>query len=380
MNIKTIILIILLFILLGYILLYKFESGMSTDLSLDKIALNNTKYILDNKELFDPLIEKYFTQGKQQKSSKKVELNGKIFVSVASYRDPLCAQTVDELIKKCSDPSRLRIVVCEQNNKEEDSDINLKPENYTGYNVKIIKMNSVDARGPCWARYLIQQEWSGEEYYLQIDSHTIFVENWDILCINDLNKAKQLSHNNLICLTNYVSMFDPTTKEKYVQQLRGPMYVKNIDLVEGFYRFHSDFVDKLDNPVESKGWSGCFSFSSSQIILDSPYDPHTPYLFFGEETEMLARLYTRGWLMYVPHIPICYTVFSRDYRKTFWEHPDSINCAKLSKLRLYIRLGLLNKFDNILNKISPKIKQDLDIYCLGNTKTFNDFVNYLESN
>lgn len=28
-----------------------------------------------------------------------------------------------------------------------------------------------EAQGPCWARWMAQQLWRGEEFFLQIDSH-----------------------------------------------------------------------------------------------------------------------------------------------------------------------------------------------------------------
>ena len=91
-------------------------------------------------------------------------------------------------------------------------------------------------------------------------------------------------------------------------------------------------------PMKSKGWSGCFSFSSSQIIHDAPYDPNTPFLFFGEEMDIHARLWTRGWNMYVPHVPICFTLFDRSYRKTFWEHKDCKRIGQISRDTVYKRI------------------------------------------
>jgi hypothetical protein len=33
--------------------------------------------------------------------------------------------------------------------------------------VREVRVQHVEARGPCWARHLAQQLWAGEEYYLQ---------------------------------------------------------------------------------------------------------------------------------------------------------------------------------------------------------------------
>ena len=282
---------------------------------------------------------------------KKVKNDGKIFVSIASYRDPQLINTIDSLIKNCTDPSSLHIVICEQNHITDTF-------NYsnTNDNITMIKMKSEFARGPCWARYLIQQKWQGEQYYLQIDSHTRFVKDWDLKLKADLSTLPPLS-----CLSNYVSTFDIITGNVLRAPLRGPMYVTKVE-DDNFIRFNAKYVKSLSKPMISKGWSGCFSFSSSQIILDAPYDPNTPFLFFGEEMDIFARLYTRGWTMYVPSIPICFTLFDRSYRKTFWEHPDYMDTSQLSRERLY------HRFKNV---------ETNNIYSLGSRRSMDQFMKYV---
>ena len=76
--------------------------------------------------------------------------------------------------------------------------------------------------------------------------------------------------------------------------------------------------------------------------------------------------------MYVPHVPICFTVFDRSYRKTFWEHPDQAEIVELSKIRLYLRFGLIDE-SNINLDI---IKKDINKFNLGTKKSFDNFLNY----
>ena len=53
--------------------------------------------------------------------------------------------------------------------------------------------------------------------------------------------------------------------------------------------------------------------------MQVPYDPHLPFLFFGEETSMAARLYTNGWDFFAPTQAVVYHLWSREYRHTFTE-------------------------------------------------------------
>ena len=78
--------------------------------------------------------------------------------------------------------------------------------------------------------------------------------------------------------------------------------------------------------------------------------------------------------MYVPHIPICFTIFDRSYRKTFWEHPDQATIVPWSKIRLYERFGILSK--EFINKIPSKVLLDKENFTLGTVKTFDQFLEY----
>ena len=304
------------------------------------------------------IIDKYFIHNRLYNPHVPLP-NDKIFVSIASYRDPQLFETLSSLITMCDHPEKLSVVICEQNDPSDT--FSMKEFIANKCVPTIITMNSKDARGPCWARYLIQQHWEGEQYYLQIDSHTRFVQSWDTKLRQDIKTLPEKS-----CLSNYVSTYDIKTGQVEKSPLRGPMYVTDKQEKDKFIRFNSKYVDKeaFDKPQPSKGWSGCFSFSSSQIIIDAPYDPYVPFLFFGEEMDIYLRLYTRGWKMFVPSIPICFTLFDRSYRKTFWEHPDYKNVVNYSRMRLYDRFGWLDAPD--------VLRQDNDKYCLGNKKTIKE--------
>ena len=273
------------------------------------------------------LLVALFYYKKESKFDKHIDENNKIFVSIASYRDPQLIHTVKSLYDNVSNPKLIRVVVCEQNKHDDEFYLDDK-------RVEIISLDYMEAKGPTHARYLIQQEWKNEEFYLQIDSHTRFVKNWDTKLKNELAMLPKLS-----CLSNYVSTFDINTGKIINSPLRGPMKVVEWDN-DKICRYNSSYmkVNKVFKPMKSKGWSGCFSFSSSQIILDAPYDHNTPFLFFGEEMDIYMRLINRGWSMYVPYEPICFTLFDRSYRKTFWEHPDSKWRSKISKQRIVDRL------------------------------------------
>jgi hypothetical protein len=187
---------------------------------------------------------KYFSPDYLQNTIQPLK-NGKIFVSIASYRDPLLQQTINSLLKTCDNRLLLRVVICEQNSTVDDFSLKDFPTE-----VEVIRMPHADARGPCWARYLIQQEYQGEEFYLQIDSHTKFLnKGWDTSLKKMLENLPEKA-----CLSNYVASFNHKTGKLNGSPLRGPMHVVKVDRKDKFVRFNSQYILAMDKPMLSFGW------------------------------------------------------------------------------------------------------------------------------
>lgn len=280
----------------------------------------------------------------------------RIFVSIASYRDPECEHTVESLLENAKNPENIKVVVLQQNHP-------LDPFGLVSHgNVQAITLPHTEAMGPVWARYLLQKQWNGEEYFLQIDSHTQFEPNWDQLLVDMLPGPKTV-------ITQYLPEYDHKTKSK-TRRTRSHLYVKGFG-ADGFTRIQSDYTSGASgDKVESYAWAACFSFSKYDILGDAPYDPYLPYLFFGEEMDVTLRLYTRGWKFYSPNIPLAYTTFYRGYRKTIWsDRNHNKRLEKLSRKRLHNRYDLPNKGSDLLDTHS-------NIYCLGKTKSLRDYEDF----
>ena len=55
------------------------------------------------------------------------------------------------------------------------------------------------------------------------------------------------------------------------------------------------------------------------MMQEVPYDVHLPYLFFGEEISMLARMWTRGWDLFAPPEPLVFHMWARAERPTLFK-------------------------------------------------------------
>lgn len=93
-------------------------------------------------------------------------------------------------------------------------------------------------------------------------------------------------------------------------------------------------------------WAAGFSFSRSALLLDVPYDPFLPHLFFGEEISMAARLYTHGYDFFTPTRSVIYHLWSRAHRPTQSQDRVQVNdstrsaLAKQSLTRVQRLLGM----------------------------------------
>ncbi len=286
-----------------------------------------------------------------------------IFVQIASYRDPQLIPTVLDLIKKADNPKKLRIVVAWQHDSNE-SIIPIKKF------IDYIDISYKESKGVCWARSLIQKEYDGEEFILQLDSHHRFVRGWDTKLLKLYDQCKTLGSKNPL-LTTYLPHFDSITKvykkevwkmnlEKFMDE--GPLFF----VPEPILNFN-----KIKNPIPSRFFSGHFAFTDGSFIDKVPYDPE--YYFFGEETNIGVRAFTHGFDLYHPNKIIGWHQYNRDYRHKHWEdHNKSINKTKYNWWELDNKS--ISKYKELFEKdyISPKHKK----YGFGTIRSLKDYELY----
>jgi len=287
--------------------------------------------------------------------------NGKIFISIASYRDPELKKTVQNLISNAEFPELLRIVVYEQNDPDDLSVYGVYPE----WQVLVLQTHFSLAKGPNWARAKIQKEYNNEEYCLQIDSHMRTIPNWDTILKHMLNLVPEPA-----VLTQYPPEYHKDLDKIDHIKIRSGLYIQGFGPKDRFTRIQSDAIDIIEKnrrnfPYTSKAWSACFSFSKGSIIKDAPYDTTFEHLFFGEELDITLKLFTRGYYFFSPHISVFYTYFKRNYRRTYWEDiPSSIRDPLEFKSRTKLHQRIAN------NEIGPD--------AFGSLRTVNDYMKFAQ--
>jgi hypothetical protein len=303
-------------------------------------------------------------------AKRKVKnMNNKIFIQIASYRDPELISTIEDILSKSKYPENLTFGICWQHSIEDKWDTLDKFKNDPRF--RIIDVDWKDSKGLCWARSEIQKLWNNEDYTLQLDSHHRFLQNWDEELITMLKAVE--SEKPII--TSYAGMYDPKTnkllnEEPY--QMIASNFTQSGTIL--FRPHHINNWQKLDKPIPARFVSGHFFFTIGQHCQEYKYDPNL--YFAGDEISLSIRSYTLGYDLYHPHKTIVWHEYTREGRTKHWTDFNNHNIDNglidktwyemdnSSKLRLR---HMLREEDNGI---------DLGEYGLGTVRTHREYELY----
>lgn len=242
--------------------------------------------------------------------------NEKIFIQIASYRDPELKPTIIDCIKMAKYPENLIFSIAWQHSTEDVWD-NLD-EYKNDKRFRILDINYKESHGTCWARNLLQQQYNGEKYTLQLDSHHRFINNWDEELINMLKLLQDKGYKKPL-LTSYVPSYNP--KKDPDDRVHTP-WKMNFDrfIPEGAIFFLPAAIENyktLSEPIPARFYSAHFAFTIGDFVNEVPHDPN--YYFHGEEISIAVRAYTWGYDLFHPHKVIAWHEYTREGRKKQWD-------------------------------------------------------------
>lgn len=297
-----------------------------------------------------------------------------IFVSIPSYRDPECHRTLSDLFEKAKYPGRVFVGVCQQNEPEDIDCMQSKTAHRFQQNIRIMTIPSGEAKGPMFARYLIEQYlYQDEMFFLQIDSHMLFIPGWDEELIYQL----ALCDSERPILTTYPQDFDRETRRLPPSTLM-PTFLRYRGFHErlGFTQQEKRAFARLPPvPQPSLYWAAGFSFTLGEAVRQVPYDPHCPYVFLGEEMSMSMRFFTKGWDFFAPMKNVVFHITKRTYRPTFWEQVYKKNCVVDDETRLRRKEMEADGVERITRLIYGEL--DDPVFGLGNDRTIEDWERFV---
>jgi len=228
------------------------------------------------------------------------DTSGEIFVSIAAYREPELALTIESCVDNATYPGRLRFGVCLQwddtiPGAEFDS-LDVLCERWP---IRLLRFHHTESRGGCWARYLTQGLYDRERYTLQIDAHTRLASGWDTELVGTslaLPGAKPL-------LTGFPPLYRRENGiDSLVEPADDPVPVTVVSHWADDGWIHHPAVpapaSESRRPRPTRVLSGAFVFTDGAWNIEVRQDPE--HLYTGEEFALTLRSFTHGYDLWNP--------------------------------------------------------------------------------
>lgn len=339
----------------------------------------------------------------------KVRDDKSIFVSLGTYRDPYCPMTMKALYSQAEHPERLFVGLLQQNCFEKECRTGVlaggkvqtagpdddcyelfcaSPEGKrsnacnTGQ-IRLFNVNESESLGPYMARYLGAKFYRGENFYLQIDSHSQFVRHWD---------------------TKLIHMMETAEAKKPVISTYPPDSGMNWKDTIGFRMCDSEFATSqiewqiirlgssmaFDSSVQSSPRyapfvAAGFFFSWGGFLHEVPFDPLLPWIFMGEEISMSARLWTAGYDIFSPTINVLNHYYVRRHYPKFWESvnrffkkPIHNNLVEIVLKRVKTMLSYPESSPELINPNSVLYR--LEDWSMGTARSFHEYMDMVGIN
>ena len=228
----------------------------------------------------------------------------KIYVSIASYRDPLVQSTVDNLFSTASGLHDIHVGVFVQEFESDESSITNTYDGKVNFTVDL--PGCVFSVSKC---RVLANSWLDHsyDYVLQIDAHSRFESNWDNVLVEEHRETTQRLDSKLL-FSSYLPGWTPRpvdTLKDYSPNTVGDI-TYNTDTAKkslfDTYELVPHLVGRERNDnLAAKGWYICghFIFGPAEYFLTVTQPSWV--LFWGEELYHSLMAFTNGWDVYLPY-------------------------------------------------------------------------------
>jgi hypothetical protein len=285
-----------------------------------------------------------------------------IYISIASYRDEMLKHTVLQALNKAKDPNGLSFGVVEQAYENE----RLKVSDALSKKIQYVGIDPRESRGACWARSLCMAMYNDEDWFFQIDAHSVFDQDWDEKLINAATECAKINPKCIV--SSYPASFE-RKEGKIVRRMCREVLVHIVSSkAQQFEPKHSKlkFVAtrvKRDTPIRGIHLAGGCLFTQGKFVYDVPYDP---YMYFnGEEQAMALRAFTHGYdIFHVPHLPMhhLYGERPRHWDKDITQE-RVVHWGELQK-------RTTRRLEDLVNG------KDMGVYGLGRVRTMQEYIEF----
>lgn len=383
-----------------------------------------------------------------------------IFILISSYRDSYCLMTLKSIFSKAAHPEKIYIGLFQQNcigpkcrtgvlkggiveDAGPDMDCYVEfcnsPEGIASGACKEDENGDTRVRnwlvsepaslGPYLARYLGSHLYQGEQWYLQIDSHSEFISNWDeelILMIKRARSEKpiitgyppdstfkwygtpgfrmcgaEFAKDKIewqIVRLNPSNTFEASVGGGYIPSAAEaktldlpwanvPILTSDNSTLPLSYNKlpSSSFVSKYQKdhlPCSSPYIAAGFFFAPGYILREVPFDPLLPWIFMGEEVSLSARYYTHGYDLFGPTINVLNHYYVRRHHPKFWE---TINRLFKKPIHNDLVQILIQRVKHMFNYpeshaetlIIPSILYRINDWAMGRERSLTEYMDWV---
>jgi hypothetical protein len=241
-----------------------------------------------------------------------------IYVSIPSFYDEELIPTIDDVFAKAEHPNRVFVgIALQDSNKKFLKKVKAEIKKY-GKNVnltftKLTAKNALTDLGVGRGRAKAHSFYNEEDYFLQVDSHSMFAENWDTILIEMLAEAKAAAQNKKTILTAYAGNYFLTDSGE-----------RTLDFPEGmnahagfYYPLYSRFETRMGMPVWDTVPISRITDSTAKYIPAPKFNANFAFgdkdfarrlgleisaVFFEEELVQSINILASEWSMAIPNI------------------------------------------------------------------------------
>lgn len=233
-------------------------------------------------------------------------MNRTIYISIPSTEDREILNTVRSAITMAEDPSRIFIGISFFD-KTDELFLDIKKLNNKNIVCEYNKLteDSFNEMGTGNGRYRAAKLYSGQDFILQIDSHTLFAKNWDTLLIDLFDEFKNIYGNDKFIFTGYPAKYKYTkdgNREFINDRLFYPYFYPEIFFLEKIPKWDMLDIDKkiTDKFVPCVKFCGGFVFGSKHFVENSGV--YKDAVFYDEEMIQSINLIGNDTAMVFPNI------------------------------------------------------------------------------
>lgn len=268
----------------------------------------------------------------------------KIYVSIASFLDKELEDTVEDILSKAKYPKRVFLSILSQERDHGHPDLQPIFDKYGVKDFSYQKVNYSESAGVCWARNRTLESLTNKyTYFLQVDSHSRFVDSWDTKIIKDYERLSATWGDYVFSTYPKAYTYGDDGLVVLEEDVQHPVVriVKSSEENDPL-PFHAKYTDYSGGQIGQ--YTGYFcggqTFGPSRFFIDIKPDPEI--YFQGEEHSLSIRFYEAGVKIVCPPRSYVYHNYNGHLRARNWDVIE--NWEKISnKSDAHIKLFLENR-------------------------------------